>query len=133
MNLSSGTQSIIAGALYDFMGYLTTRPKSMVTGAAETPHDILEHFQTWADERGLSLEKAMVQDWNTQVGEITIASLASGGAVEQRRIAGALLSYVDFLRVAQTSDYEKAMLRWASKTGLTIANPQPRWSLAEWA
>lgn len=133
MNLNSGTQSIIAGALFDFMGHLTTLPKTIQAGASETPYDVMDAFKAWAHDRGLNIEKAMVQDWNTLPGEVTIASLASTGAVEQRRIAGALLSYVNYVKAADTYEYEDTMLRWASKTGLSLANPQHRWSMGEWA
>ena len=133
MNLSSGTQSIIAGAIFDFMGHLTTLPKTIKAGGSETPYDVMDAFKMWAHTRGLDIEKAMVQDWDTLAGEVTLAALASTGATEQRRIAGALLSYVEYVQVADTSRYEDAMLRWASKTGLTLANPQPKWSMTEWA
>ena len=132
MNLNSGTQSIIAGAIYDFMGHLTTLPKTIKAGGSETPYDVMDAFKIWAHDRGLNIEKAMVQDWNTIAGEPTLASLASTGVTEQKRIAGALLSYVDYVKVAQTSKYEDAMLRWASKTGLILSNPQPTWSMTQW-
>ena len=74
MNLSSGTQGLIAGAIFDFMGYLTTRPKTVSAGATENPTPVLDHFTTWAAERGLSTERAMVQDWNTLPGMVTIAA-----------------------------------------------------------
>jgi len=133
MNLSSGTQSIIAGALFDFMGRLTTLPKTIKTGDVHTPHDLLDVFTVWAKERGLSIEKAMVQDWDTLPGEVTLASLSSTDGLAERRILGALVSYLDYLRVAETDDYEGALLRWASKTGLEISNPQERWSSVWWA
>ena len=133
MNLSSGTQSLIAGAIFDFMGYLTTRPKTVAAGATENPTPVLDHFTVWAKERGLNIEKAMVQDWNTLPGQVTIASVANADGVEEGRIAGALVSYVDYLRAAETNDYEEALLRWASKTGLEVSNPQERWSSIWWA
>ena len=133
MNLSSGTQSIIAGALFDFMGHLTTLPKTIKTGDIHTPHDLLNVFTVWAKERGLNIEKAMVQDWDTLPGQVTLASLATSGGADEGRIAGALVSYLDYLRVAETDDYEGTLLRWASKTGLEISNPQERWSSVWWA
>lgn len=133
MNLSTGTQSLIAGAIFDFMGYLTSRPKTVEAGDTHNPTPVLDLFTEWAAERGLSTEHAMVQDWNTLPGEVTIASLAGDRGDEPRRIAGALVSFVDYLRVAETDDYENALLRWASKTGLEISNPQERWASSWWA
>ena len=133
MNLSSGTQSLIAGALFDFMGHLTTRPKVVKTGETQTPHDLLETFSIWAKERGLNIEKAMVEDWNMLPGQVTLASVAGSDDNEQRRIAGAPIDFVDFVKVAETDNYEKALLQWASKTGLEIHDPQARWHSQWWA
>ena len=133
MNLSSGTQSIVAGALYDFVGHLTTLPTTIKAGASETVYDVFDTFKAWAMKRGLDIDKAMVEDWNVLPGEVTLASLTGGGATEQKRISGALMSYIEYVKVADTTNYEDAMLRWATKTGLTLSNPQPRWSMSEWA
>jgi hypothetical protein len=133
MNLNSGTQSLIAGAIFDFMGYLTTRPKTVEAGATQNPTPILDHFTTWAAERGLSIEKAMVQDWNTLPGQVTLASVAGADDDEQRRIAGALVDFVEFVKLAGPEDPEKAVIQWATKTGLEIHNPQQRWHAKWWA
>lgn len=136
MNLSSGTQSLIAGALFDFMGRLTTRSKILEMGATKNTQPVLDVFKVWAKERGLNIDKAMVEDWNTLPAQVTIASVANADGVEEGRIAGALVSYVEYLQAAEaaeTDDYEGAFLRWASKTGLEVSNPQKRWSSVWWA
>jgi len=133
MNLSSGTQSLIAGALFDFIGHLTTRPKTIRSGASEAVYDIQDALVHWAAERGLGLDEAMVQDWNTQPGQVTIASLAGGDQDERRRIAGALVDFAAFAEVAGAEDPEKAALQWATKTGLEIHDPQRRWQSTWWA
>lgn len=133
MNLSSGTQSLIAGAIFDFMGHLTTLPKTIKTGETHTPHDLIATFQAWADTRGLNIERAMVEDWNTLPGQVTLASVSGSDDEEQRRIAGALVNFMDFVKIAGTDDYEKCLLQWASKTGLEIHDPQARWHAKWWA
>lgn len=54
----------IAGALFDFLGYLTTREESLSIGASEDATPPLRHLQDWAARRGLSLSPADVQHWN---------------------------------------------------------------------
>lgn len=58
------TDPKIAGALFDFMGYLTTRPKSIHLGSKNSVYRGMDALQTWAKERGLNLEEADVKGWN---------------------------------------------------------------------
>lgn len=53
----------VAGALFDFAGYLTTRPEEFRCGGPVTPHDVLQHLEAFAAGRGLNLDEAMVGDW----------------------------------------------------------------------
>lgn len=133
MNLSSGTQSIIAGAVFDFAAWLTTRPKTVRAGAEEEASPMVDLLEGWASERGLSLDNAMVQDWNTQPGQVTLASLSGADDEQMRRVAGAVVDFADYLRAAASDDYENTLLRWAAKTGLEIHDPQPRWHSSSWA
>ena len=53
--------SIVAGALVDFMNHMTTSPAILIGRGADktTPRRML---QEWADQRGLDLSKATL-DW----------------------------------------------------------------------
>jgi len=53
----------VAGALYDFLGFLTTRDKSITVGGSEPTPPVLDLLQEWAEDRGLSLIDAEVMDW----------------------------------------------------------------------
>lgn len=68
--MNPATKSRIAGALYDFMGYLSTREGDFVYGAShECATDLLNHFEAWCHERGLfpvDLEPE-ISTWN--IGE----------------------------------------------------------------
>lgn len=57
-------QADIAGALFDFAGYLTTLEVPMTVGSAHNANTILDHLTAWSKERGLNLEDANVEKWN---------------------------------------------------------------------
>jgi hypothetical protein len=135
MNLSSGTQSLIAGAIIDFVGYLTTRPKTIKAGANDLVYDIHDALVRWATERKLDLDHADPIKWNVTktASEATLHDLFDNGQENPRRIAGAVVSFVEFVHTAGTTDYENAFVKWASKTGLEIHDPQERWAAHWWA
>lgn len=56
----------IAGALYDFAGYLTAQPAehSFTVGAAHNVLPMVEALTAWAKTRGLSLNDANVEGWS---------------------------------------------------------------------
>lgn len=134
MDLSSGTQSLIAGALIDFVGHLTTLPKPIKTGGDEPVYDVHDELTRWAHLRGFPLADVEVKhDWDKTASVKSLGDLLGQSRDEPQRIAGALVSFAEFVRVAETSDFEKALLKWATKTGLEIHDPQPRWSALWWA
>ena len=59
------SQAVIAGALFDFMGWLTTRDERLVLSGADEAGPAVEAITEFAKMRGLSLDDARVQDWNT--------------------------------------------------------------------
>jgi len=132
MNLSSGTQSLIAGALFDFVAHLTTTAKTIQTGAAEAAeevYDIREALLQWAHERQLDLEVADIRGWSKFASDTDDLRIL---AEETKRlgscIAGALASFAEFATLAESPDLEKVLHKWSTKTGLEIHNPQSRWS-----
>ena len=54
---------VIAGALFDFMGWLTTRNERLVLSGADEASPAVDAIRDFAKMRGLSLDDAMVQDW----------------------------------------------------------------------
>ena len=60
----------IAGALFDFLGWATTRPAVLRLGASECPQPAVEALKEWAKTRGLSLKDADVMEWNQSTWEI---------------------------------------------------------------
>jgi hypothetical protein len=57
--------SVIAGALFDFMGWLTSRKERLVLSSSDEASPAVEAISNFAKMRGLSLSDAKVQDWNT--------------------------------------------------------------------
>jgi hypothetical protein len=55
--------AIIAGALFDLMGYLTCRDERLTLSARDEAGPAVEALTAWAKLRGLSLDDARVQDW----------------------------------------------------------------------
>jgi hypothetical protein len=65
--IETETSRIVAGALFDFLGYLTTRQKGTAIGSHHDASKVLDMLQTWAVERGFSLEEAYAQDWQERL------------------------------------------------------------------
>ena len=63
VELPEGLPLVISGAIFDFAGYLTTRPKVIEVGSAANASPMVELIKEWADLRGLSLDDAAVQSW----------------------------------------------------------------------
>jgi hypothetical protein len=55
--------SVIAGALFDFMGWLTSRKETLILSSADNANPAVEAITEFAKMRGLSLDGARVQDW----------------------------------------------------------------------
>ncbi|CAB4152312.1 hypothetical protein UFOVP608_9 [uncultured Caudovirales phage] len=55
--------AVIAGALFDFMGWLTSRKERIVLSSADNASPAVEAITKFAKMRSLSLDDAKVQDW----------------------------------------------------------------------
>ena len=58
-------QAVIAGALFDFMGWLTSRKERIVLSSADNASPAVDAIRDFAKMRGLSLDDAKVHDWHT--------------------------------------------------------------------
>jgi hypothetical protein len=54
---------VIAGALFDFMGWLTSRKERIVLSSADEASPAVDAIRDFAKMRGLSLDNAQVQTW----------------------------------------------------------------------
>jgi hypothetical protein len=54
---------VIAGALFDFMAWLTSRPKRIMLSSVDDASPAVDAISEFAKLRGLSLDDAQVQTW----------------------------------------------------------------------
>jgi hypothetical protein len=129
MALSANTQSLIAGALFDFVGHLSSIPKTAQLGSSErSPYAYApsEELKKWAYKRGLDLKSAN-SDWNKHSGEITLEMLANEGADNLHRVTGALQAFAQDFTTKDTENPENFLRKWATRHKLELSNPQHRW------
>ena len=55
--------AIIAGVLFDFMGWLTSRQERIVLSSCDDASPVVKVIEEFAKMRGLSLDDAKVKDW----------------------------------------------------------------------
>jgi hypothetical protein len=58
---------VIAGALFDFMGWLTSRKERLTLSSADNASPAVEAIAAFAKMRGLSLSTARVEKWHDMV------------------------------------------------------------------
>ena len=54
----------VAGALFDFLGFLTTRDDVSTFGSSEECSTAVDLLKEWANIRNLSLDSADVENWH---------------------------------------------------------------------
>lgn len=54
---------LIAGAIFDFAGFLTTRTKVIEVGSSANAGALVELIKQWAEHNGLPLDDAQVFGW----------------------------------------------------------------------
>lgn len=64
-------KTIVAGALFDFLGYLTSRDGVIRCGAAESPTEALGAMMEWFKSRGLDPHNADVNGWTSALARAT--------------------------------------------------------------
>lgn len=57
--------AVIAGVLFDFMGWLTSRDERIVLSSRDDASPAVNVIQQFSEMRGFSLDGARVQDWQT--------------------------------------------------------------------
>jgi hypothetical protein len=78
---------VIAGALFDFMGWLTSRPKRIMLSSADEASPAVDAIKEFAKMRGLSLDDARVQDWQDSTTPPNVATPLAALAPDERSSA----------------------------------------------
>ena len=65
---------LIAGALYDLMGHLTSRDETLHLGATEWATPAVDALVAFAEKRGLSLNNPAIEDWFTRLAAPNVPS-----------------------------------------------------------
>lgn len=60
---------IIAGAIFDFAGFLTCLQEPFVCGSKHEAARMVQLIEEWAAKRDLPLDNALVQDWQAHKDE----------------------------------------------------------------
>jgi hypothetical protein len=68
--------AVIAGALFDFMGWLTSRPKRIMLSSADDASPAVDAIKDFAKMRGLSLDDAQVQSWQEALADSALDRMA---------------------------------------------------------
>lgn len=59
--------AVVVGALYDFMGRLTTLDRPVTVSRHHEVYGVLDAFEAWARERGLDVSQADVEHWQERL------------------------------------------------------------------
>lgn len=90
--------AVIAGALFDFMGWLTSRKERIVLSSADEASPAVDAIRDFAKMRGFSLDDAKVQDWNTAPPQRTWVGLT------EEDICGVLANIQEMYNRPPTTD-----------------------------
>lgn len=83
--LAAEVHNIVAGAIFDFAGYLTTRDDVLPFGASADASPMVERIIAWAKVRGLSIEAPEVAKWQDR---LAIPAAEGAGVPDLNNIIG---------------------------------------------
>lgn len=82
-------EGVIAGALFDFLGFLTTSDRRWTFSACDDASPAVEALEQWAAKRGLSLADANVKGWRAAAPAATVQGAGQAATVEPDPLQGA--------------------------------------------
>lgn len=59
---------VVAGALFSFIAFLTTREEKTVCSATNCATPILEALKEFSEKRNLSIDNPMIDQWESRCG-----------------------------------------------------------------
>lgn len=116
--------SIVAGALFDFMGWLTSRDERLVLSSTDDAAPAADAIKDFAKMRHLSLNDAQVKEWQKH-----LVAAPQPPVVEQEPVAEVVVSYVREVEGLYTAEVES---RERLPVGAELfIHPQPRHPLTD--
>jgi hypothetical protein len=115
----------LAGALFDFAGYLTSHPEVIPVGASAWATPIVDRLVAWAEKRGLSLEDADIEGWWSNVPHAR--SAPKGADLPAPGIREAAQAVIDWYWNVDDSHQTEGKEEIANlEQALAALHPQPR-------
>jgi hypothetical protein len=63
MTSAEETRAFVLGAVFDFVMHMLKRDPAIIVGVGYPRDKFIQDFETWAAERGLTLDKIKVDDF----------------------------------------------------------------------
>lgn len=79
-------EAMISGAIFDFAGFLTTRPSTIEIGSKANASPVVELIKEWAALRVASLDNADVTLWQERLITRQLASLPLTDVLSRTKI-----------------------------------------------
>ena len=109
---------VIAGALFDFMGYLTSRKERIVLSSTDEASPAVDAIRDFAKMRGLSLDDAKVQDWYTHPHPAVVKQLVEAAE-----------SALEAMQSVAVEAYQRAEPVCCGRGGNECCGcPEPKWN-----
>ncbi len=118
--------SVIAGALFDFMGWLTTREERLVLSSTDNASPAADAIKHFAEMRDLSLDDAKVKDWKAYTDPPQQQAEPVHGDIRALKyriheLEGEVLGYKRMLDVAEAASQPQQQAEPVMLNGLTEA------------
>lgn len=118
-----GLPLVIAGAIFDFAGYLTTRPRVIEVGSTANASPIADLVKEFAKLRGLSLADAAVLSWQEWLKS---ASQEPQGEQEPFTVLVRKHSWLENQWEAAPRGFPDYGKQWADERINVYTHPQPK-------
>lgn len=76
-------EAIVTGSIFDFAGFITTRPGSMSFGSSENASPMIKLIEEWAASRNLNIHNALVQNWQDVVNNGISVNKITGKTIDR--------------------------------------------------
>ena len=119
--VADGLPLIVAGAIFDFAGFLTTRAEVIEVGSTANAGPVADLVKEWAELRGLNLADAAVLSWQLHITRASLpATTEPLTGCNCRWQGGTQVEWCE-LHLA----HKDAIHEWAQRAKAAEATPEP--------